>query len=129
MKVRHLISIILFVISFSGIAVSHAQDNKVFTTPDKQPMYPGGKDVMANFIKTNLKYPAQADSNKFAGTVTVSFIVEKTGGLTNIEILKGIGGGCDEEAMRIIRKMPKWYPGSVAGNPVRVLYKLNIKFP
>jgi periplasmic protein TonB len=131
MKAKSLGSIILLAcfLNITGIAVSHAQDNKIFTTPDKQPMYPGGKDALLKFIKDNLKYPALADSNKVAGSVTISFVIEKTGGITELEVTKGIGSGCDEEAMRIIRKMPKWYPGSVAGKPVRVLYKITIKFP
>jgi periplasmic protein TonB len=131
MKAKSLVFVILlaYFFCFTGIAVSHAQDNKIFTTPDKQPMYPGGKDALIKFVKDNLKYPALADSNKVAGSVTVSFVIEKTGGITGLEVAKGIGSGCDEEAMRIVRKMPKWYPGSVAGKPVRVLYKLTIKFP
>jgi protein TonB len=130
MKANRFISLFLlvFIFNIASIEVTCAQD-KIYTAPDKQPMYPGGKDAMAKFIKTNIKYPALADSSKVAGTVTVSFVVEKTGGISGLEVIKGIGSGCDEEAMRIIRKMPKWYPGSVAGKPVRVLFKLTIKFP
>jgi len=131
MKAKRSVSIILLAYFFclSGIVVSHAQENKIYTTPDKQPMYPGGQAAMLKFIKENIKYPALADTNNVTGTVTVSFIIEKTGGISGVEVAKGIGSGCDEEAMRVVRKMPKWYAGSVAGKPVRVLYKITFKFP
>ena len=122
------ICLIFLIISFYGLQTSFAQE-KVFSTPDKKAMYPGGKLALAKFLKDNVKYPAEAKTAKTKGTVIVSFIVEKSGALTNIEVAYGIGKGCDAEALRVVRKMPKWYPGSVGGKPVRVLYKLTIKFP
>ncbi len=106
-----------------------AQDNYICTNPDIKPLYPGGNAALAKFLKANIKYPAEADSADYTGTVCVSFIIEKTGGLTNLEIIEGIGYGCDAEALRIVRKMPKWLAGSKGGKPVRVPYKLYIKFP
>lgn len=108
---------------------SVAQEGKVYTTATVMPSYPGGKDALAKFLKTNVKYPAAADSAKIKGSITVSFIVEKTGALTSLDVTNTIGHGCDEEGLRVVRKMPKWNPGTIGGKPVRVAYKLVIKFP
>lgn len=116
-------------LSVYGVPFLVAQDNAICTDPDIKPLYPGGNAALVKFLKENVKYPAEADSVNYSGTVCVSFIVEKTGGLSSIEIAKGIGKGCDEEALSVIRKMPKWLAGSKGGKPVRVFYKLYIKFP
>lgn len=118
---------ILFMIC-GGIQISYAQ-NEICTKPDKAAFYPGGSMALVKFLKTNVKYPDAAKTAKVKGTVLISFIIEKSGGLTSLEILKGLGHGCDEEALRVVRKMPKWYPASVGGQPVRSVYKLYIKFP
>lgn len=123
------ISLIVFLMAVYGVPFLAAQDNAICTNPDIKPLYPGGNAALVKFLKENVKYPAEADSVNYSGTVCVSFIVEKTGGLSSIEIAKGIGKGCDEEALSVIRKMPKWLAGSKGGKPVRVLYKLWIKFP
>ena len=108
---------------------SSAQDEKVYKTATVMPSYPGGKDALAKFLKANVKYPTTASTAKITGTVTISFIIEKTGGLTNLDVANSIGYGCDEEGLRVVRKMPKWNPGTIAGKPVRVAYKVLIKFP
>jgi len=121
---------ITFILSLSFIAfsTSFAQD-KVYTNPEKAALYPGGIQALNKFIKTNLKYPDEAKSANIKGTVEVSFVIEKTGGLSSIQVTKGLGHGCDEEALRIVRKLPKWFPASVGGQDVRSTYKLIIKFP
>lgn len=119
----------LIVLAFGIYVSTCAAQEKVYTNPDKAPMYPGGKPGIAKFLKDNVVYPAEAAKDSTKGTVTVSFIIEKTGGLSSIEVAEGIGKGCDVEATRVVRKMGKWYPGSVEGKPVRTLYKLAIKFP
>ena len=102
---------------------------KVYTKADIMPSYPGGKLAIAKFIKDNLIYPEEAKTANVKGTVVVCFIVEKTGGRTSIEVINGIGSGCDEEAMRLVRKMKTWIPGTIGGKAVRVKYKLSIVFP
>lgn len=123
------VPIILFLMMIYGVHLLPAQDNAICTNPDIKPLFPGGNAALVKFLKENVKYPSEADSVDFKGTVCVSFIIEKTGSLTSIDIAEGVGKGCDAEAMRVIRKMPKWLAGSKGGKPVRVLYKLYIKFP
>jgi protein TonB len=115
--------------SFYGLQISFAQESKIYTTSDTKPIYPGGKLALAKFLKDNVKYPEEAKAANKKGTVVVSFIVEKSGALTGLEVINGIGKGCDVEALRIVRKMPKWIPGLVGGKPVRALHKLSIAFP
>lgn len=123
------ISLIVLLMTIFGGHYLLAQGNSLCTNPDVKPLYPGGNGALAKFLKANVVYPAEADSANFTGTVCVSFIVEKTGALSSIDIAEGIGKGCDAEALRVVRKMPKWLAGSKGGVPVRVLYKLYIKFP
>lgn len=95
---------------------------------DIQPEFPGGYLALRKFLGENLKYSKQAKEVGISGTVHVAFVVEKDGSVTNIRILRGIGGGCDEEAVRVIQMMPKWKPGWVKGKLVRTHYNLPIKF-
>jgi hypothetical protein len=95
---------------------------------EEMPSFPGGDNARLNFIFENLSYPSIAKEKKIQGIVYTTFIVEKDGTLSDIKIHKGIGGGCDEECIRIVKLMPKWIPGKHNGNVVRVLYYLPFKF-
>ena len=99
-----------------------------FITVEQQPEYPGGLDALRNFLGKNLNYPRSAASAGVSGRVFVSFVVNTDGSLTDLQVLKGIGFGCDEEAVRVMRKMPNWRPGKQAGRAVRVKYNLPISF-
>ena len=90
--------------------------------------FPGGTDSLNKYIMRNLRYPEVALENCIQGTVIASFIVERDGSISNIEILKSIGGGCEEEVIRIVSSMPKWTPGYQRGVPVRVKMKMPLKF-
>jgi len=92
------------------------------------PEYPGGRNAMYEFIKQNLVYPEQALKNKVEGQVIISFLVAADGSLSKIELAKGIGSGCDEEALRIVSTMPAWIPGMHYGKPVPVEYNLAVGF-
>lgn len=81
---------------------------------------------LVEFVYGNVKYPETADG--ISGTVIVGFIVEKDGSLDHLKIVRDIGGGCGEEALRVVRMMPRWIPGAQHGNPVRVEYQLPVKF-
>ncbi len=83
---------------------------------------------MYRIIGANLNYPEIAKENGTEGTVFVSFVVEKDGSVTDVKVLKGLGDGCTEEAVRVVKAMPKWKPGKNHGEPVRVLFNLPIKF-
>ena len=100
----------------------------IFTAVEQNPEFPGGMTAMYRFLGNNIKYPNEAQKNKVQGRVFVRFIVEKDGSISNIDILKGIGGGCDEEAKRVVNSMPKWKPGFQNGKPVRVYYNMPIVF-
>jgi TonB family protein len=102
--------------------------NLIFTVVEKMPEFPGGGYAFYNFLADSIQYPQLAIENKIQGKVYVQFVVEEDGSITNIKVLRGIGGGCDEEALRVIKLMPNWIPGKQNGKPVRVLYNLPIKF-
>ncbi|WP_461147832.1 energy transducer TonB [Spirosoma pulveris] len=103
-------------------------DPTVFTIVEKQPEFPGGMSALSTFIKTNTTYPTEAQKAGIKGTVYLSFIVERDGSRTAITVLQGLGYGCDEEAVRLVRTMPNWLPGSQDGQPLRVKYNLPIRF-
>jgi protein TonB len=92
------------------------------------PLFPGGEQMLFEFIGNNLKYPQQAKSAGVEGQVFVEFYVEKDGSITGGKVLRGIGYGCDEEAIRVIGLMPKWEPGTQRGKRVRVRYTLPVTF-
>jgi len=95
---------------------------------DVFPEYIGGDKARMKFLMDNIRYPQFAMRRGIQGTVYLSFIVEKNGEVSNIKILKGIGGGCNDEAIRVVRMMPKWKPGTRKGIPVRVLFNMPLKF-
>ena len=100
----------------------------IFYQADEPPTFPGGEDELLKFIIDNLRYPMTAAEQSIGGVVFVTFIVETDGAIFNPYVSKGIGGGCDEEALRIVGLMPKWNPGKIKGNPVRVQYEVPIYF-
>ncbi len=73
-------------------------------------------------------YPDMAKDAKIEGKVYLTFVVDRDGGITGVKVLRGIGGGCDEEAVRVVKNMPRWNPGKQRGKPVRVQYNLPINF-
>ncbi|GAB3808472.1 energy transducer TonB [Spirosoma humi] len=99
-----------------------------FVVVEQQPEYPGGLDALRAFLGKNLNYPRAAAAAGVFGRVYVSFVVNTDGSLTDIQVLKGIGFGCDEEAVRVMQKMPRWWPGKQSGHTVRVKYNLPISF-
>ena len=90
--------------------------------------YPGGPDNLSRFIAMHVRYPQQAHDQGIVGTVTVSFVVEKDGSLSNVHVKQGIGGGCDEEAVRVVKLSPKWHPAIQDGVPLRVDYSVPVNF-
>jgi len=107
-----------------------AKDSKTYdvSAVDVIPQFPGGSTQLARFLQTNLHYPVTAKEKKVQGNVYVSFFVEKEGTLRNIEIKQGLGNGCDEEALRLVKSFPLWTPGLLGGNPVTTYYILPIAF-
>ncbi|WP_316781144.1 energy transducer TonB [Pedobacter antarcticus] len=111
-------------------AVTTTGDNTIYDAAaiDKYPEFDGGAEGWTKFIRRNLRYPAAAQEQDIQGKVFISFVVETDGSVTDVKILKGIGGGCDEEAMRVIRKSPKWTPGRQYNQSVRVRYTMPLSF-
>jgi TonB family protein len=102
--------------------------NGVYQTVEEMPLYPGGESAMMEYVAKNIVYPQEARDKEISGCVFVGFIVEKDGSIGEVKLLSGIGGGCDEEAIRVIKDMPKWKPGKQDGKPVRVSYQMPIFF-
>lgn len=105
-----------------------SDDDAIFFVVEVQPEFPGGLDSMYAFIQKNLIYPEKAKAEGIEGRVFITFTIEKDGSVSNVKILRGIGGGCDEAAKEVVEKMPKWKPGTQRGKPVRVQFNLPIKF-
>lgn len=105
-------------------------DNGVKTTAmlEKLPKFPGGMEAWAKFLSKNLRYPEQASNEGISGRVYMSFIVEKDGQITDIQVLKAAGYGFDEEAKRVLKLAPAWKPGIQNGKAVRVRYTIPLNF-
>lgn len=101
---------------------------KIYTVVEQDPEFPGGLEARNKFIADNIKYPQIARDNNITGKVFVTFVVEKDGRLTNIKLLRDIGGGCGKEAIRIVQNMPKWIPGKSRGKNVRVQVNMPVNF-
>ncbi len=104
------------------------EDEQPFVVVEQMPQFPGGLEEMMKFIRNNLKYPVVAQEMGISGTVIVNFVVGRDGKITRIKVMRGIGSGCDEEAVRVLEKMPAWSPGKQGGKPVLVSYTIPIKF-
>ena len=104
------------------------QEELAFTAVENPPSFPGGQAELYRFLRKNLAYPSEAMKNKVGGKVILRFIVEKDGLITHIELVKGIGYGCDLEAIRVVKSMPNWIPGKQSFNTVRCFYHLPIVF-
>jgi TonB family protein len=102
--------------------------DQVFTVVEKQPVWSGGDEARIKFMMENLKYPESAKKKGIQGKVFVTFVIKSDGSVSDVKVLRGVGGGCDEEAVRVVKLMPKWIPGENQGKPVNVQYVLPIKF-
>ena len=103
-------------------------EQEIFQIVEEMPSFPGGEQKLMEYVVKNVKYPQIAKETGIKGRVFVSFVVEPDGSVSNVKVLRGIGGGCDEEAMRVVKSMPKWKPGKQRGKAVRVSYMLPVNF-
>ena len=103
-------------------------DGEEANVADESPEYPGGMEALYKYLAENIHYPEQAKNDQIQGRVVISFVVEKDGGISDAKVVRGIGGGCDEEALRVVNAMPKWTPGKMRGEVVRVNFHLPITF-
>lgn len=104
------------------------EESAVFTVVEEMPEYPGGTDAFIQYLSENIKYPETARKNKITGKAYITFIIEKDGEVTNVQLLRGFNDECDKEALRVVREMPNWKPGKQRGKAVRVQYNVPIKF-
>jgi TonB family protein len=95
---------------------------------DEQPEFPGGVQAMLQYLVANIKYPHEAKQDQIEGLSVISFIVNPDGALSDYKIVKRLGYGTDQEAIRVLQTMPLWKPGKRNGKPVRVKYTLPIRF-
>ena len=103
-------------------------DDKVYTVCDVMPEFPGGQDKLLQYLASSIKYPAESIEKKEEGRVTLTYIVEKDGSISNIEVVRSVSPSLDAEALRVIKSMPKWTPAKNKGKIVRVSYTVPVTF-
>lgn len=104
------------------------KQEEIINFPEVMPEFPGGTDALMSFLTKNIRYPEDAREMGIQGKVICKFVVEPNGEVTNISILRGVHPSCDQEAIRVLKKMPVWKPGMQYGRKVRVYYNLPIVF-
>jgi TonB family protein len=107
---------------------SDKNPNAVYTAVGIQPEFPGGEAELAKFLQKTIRYPATAKQNRIQGKVYVQFVVEKDGSITDIKVIREPGSGTGDESVRVMKLSPKWIPGKLNGQPVRVQFTLPIEF-
>jgi protein TonB len=103
-------------------------ETEIFIVAETMPEFPGGYAALMKYLSENIKYPDIARETGITGTVGVTFIIEPDGSVSSIAVLRGVAGGCTEEAVRVVSEMPYWTPGKQRGKPVRVRMSLPVKF-
>ena len=103
-------------------------EEEIFTVVENDPEFPGGMEALYKYLQTSIKYPTIAKENNITGRVYVTFVVEKDGSIANPRILRDIGGGCGQEAIRVVKAMHTWKPGKQRGKAVRVQFNLPVSF-
>lgn len=106
----------------------HEEENKVFDVVEQMPSFPGGPAALMKYLSENMRYPAVAEENGIQGRVTVQFVVEKDGSVTDVKTMKSVDPALDREAERVVKSMPKWIPGKQNGSAVRVKYFVPVVF-
>ena len=114
--------------TISSIVARILNEDEIFTIVEQMPEFRGGQAALMQYLVKHIKYPSRAKANGISGRVYVSFVIDKGGNVINAKILRGIGGGCDQESLRVVNNMPKWIPGKQRGKNVTVQYTLPIKF-
>ena len=110
------------------IEIEEEDDEEFFMVVENMPEFPGGDLGLMKYIQKNVKYPAIAKEYNITGKVYVSFIVDKSGSVTNVKIVRGVDKNLDAEAMRVVKSLPKYKPGKQRGKSVRVMFTIPINF-
>lgn len=108
--------------------VKKPEPEKIFVAVEQPAEFPGGQAAMMKWLSNNIRYPESAQQNGISGRVVVKFVVEKDGSIGNPTIVKGVDRDLDQEALRVVKRMPKWQPGKNNGQPVRSYFNLPVTF-
>jgi protein TonB len=134
MKNMKYLSLLPLIIAFSGYAQTTATaevpKTEIYTIVEVPAEFPGGSAAMVKFIQDNLVYPERAKKAKIGGKCFLKFVVNKQGGIEQVEVLKGVNdcSECDEEAKRVIKIMPQWIPAKMNAGPVPSYFNLPLNF-
>lgn len=113
----------------TGVVAAAPAENKVFTFVEQMPSFPGGESALMKYLNSHIRYPAVARENGIQGTVVVQFIVGPDGSIRDVKTVGAKkGGGLEDEAIRVVKGMPKWTPGRQNGRAVTVQYNLPVRF-
>ena len=110
------------------IEIEEDDDEEFFMVVENMPEFPGGDLGLMKYIQKNVKYPPIAKEYNITGKVYVSFIVDKSGNVTNVKIVRGVDKNLDAEAVRVVKSLPKYKPGKQRGKAVRVMFTIPINF-
>ena len=111
-----------------AIEIEEESDDDFFMVVENMPEFPGGDLGLMKYIQKNVKYPPIAKEYNITGKVYVSFIVDKSGSVTNVKVVRGVDKNLDAEALRVVKSLPKYKPGKQRGKPVRVMFTIPINF-
>jgi periplasmic protein TonB len=104
------------------------KDDEVYDFVNKPPSFPGGEADLLRFLAKNIEYPTLAKENNVQGLVVLTFVVGKDGSISDVAVVREIGGSCGKEAVRVVKSMPRWIPGEANGHPVKVRFTLPVRF-
>ena len=110
------------------IEIEEEDDDEFFMVVENMPEFPGGDLGLMKYIQKNVKYPPIAKEYNITGKVYVQFIVDKSGTVTNVKVVRGVDKNLDAEAVRVVKSLPKYKPGKQRGKPVRVMFTIPINF-
>ena len=103
-------------------------ENKVFDVVEQMPSFPGGNAALMKYLNENIKYPVVAQENGVSGRVVVSFVVERDGSITDVNVERSVDPSLDRESVRVVKAMPRWIPGKQNGSAVRVKFRVPVTF-
>ena len=104
------------------------KEEKIFDVVEQMPDFPGGMSALMQYLSKNIKYPVVAEENGIQGRVIVTFVVEKNGSITDVQVVKSVDPSLDKEAVRVVKSMPNWIPGKQNGQSVNVKYTVPVMF-
>ena len=109
-------------------SLQNEEADKVFDVVEQMPSFPGGDAALMTFLSTNVHYPVVAEENGIQGKVILTFVIERDGSISDVEVVKSVDPSLDKEAVRVIESMPRWKAGTQNGEPVRVKYTMPVTF-